>query len=104
MALAASVHWTVIGGFRHESQDLRVNVVGKYPIEFEMEERFLDCARRLDRLHDSIGQAVSCLTPVIARKLCRLVHHDHSRCVPGAIWGGLAVKRKFSIAATISSI
>ena len=65
VALAASVHGPVIGGFRHERQDLRVNVVGKHPIEFEMEKRLLDRACCLDRLHDKIGQAVSCPAPVI---------------------------------------
>ena len=48
-----------------QSQNLRVYVVGKHAIEFEMEEWLFDRARSINRLHDEIGQALGCAAAIV---------------------------------------
>ena len=43
--LASPMHRPVVGRFRHQRQDLRINIVRKHAIEFEVEERLFNLAR-----------------------------------------------------------
>ena len=76
--LAAAMHRTVGGRLRHQRENLRVDVVREHAVEFEMEERLLDRARRVDRLRDEIGQTRSGAAAVVQSERRGLVHRGYS--------------------------
>src|SRR5450830_694714 len=72
----------VVGRLRHQREDLRVDVVREHAVEFEMEERLVDRARGVDRLHHEIRQALDGLTAVAAGEGRGLVHRGNSTSAP----------------------
>ena len=78
VALAAAVHRPVVGRLRHQRENLRVDIVREHAVELEVEERLLDRARGLDRLHHESRQAPDGLAAVAAGEGRGLIHRSSS--------------------------
>ena len=75
VAFAAAVHRPVIGRIGLQRENLRIDIIGEYLVELEVEERLVDRARGLDRLRDVFSQAVGRPAAIVAGKSRGLVHH-----------------------------
>ena len=51
VSLASAMHRAIVAGLGHESQNLRIHIVGKHAVEFQMEEWFFNRLRSINRRH-----------------------------------------------------
>ena len=94
VALAAAVHRPVVARLRHQREHLRVDVVGKHVVEFEMEERLLDrlraasidcainAAQALDRALAVVAGQVRSTGPCTANLQCDCREREFASIAP----------------------